>query len=78
MPSERDAEIARISDLEAALKLIMAYCSEAAEAHVRIAELEAVLAALVEAVEGQDDVLDPTADIVRAMRDAQSHLPKRK
>jgi len=40
----------------------------------RIAELEAVLRALVVQVEYQDDVLDPTSGLVQAMRDAKSHL----
>lgn len=43
----------------------------------RIAELEAVLRALVTQVEYQDDVLDPTAGLVQAMRDAKSHLTRK-
>lgn len=40
----------------------------------RIAELEAILRALVKAVERQDNHLDPSSDLTVALRDAKSWI----
>jgi hypothetical protein len=46
------------------------------EKDLRITELETALRYLVDAVEQQGDELDPTNDLMRAVRDAKSWLGK--
>lgn len=40
----------------------------------RIAELEAVLRALAQAVREQDDAIDPSSKLMQALRDAESWI----
>lgn len=41
-----------------------------------LATLTDILRALVDAVRAQDDVLDPTGDLIRAVKDAESWIGK--
>ena len=48
--------------------------SEWEKQQARIAELEAVLRALAQAVREQDDAIDPSSKLMQALRDAESWI----